>query len=58
MEITEAQIAKSNLERDIALLIMKFEKETGSRVSKIHLYDKIVAEEYGYNFKVSVTIEL
>jgi hypothetical protein len=57
MEITEAQVEKGNLERAIALLIMKFEKETGLKVSKIY-YDNIVSEAHGNDFEVSVTIEL
>jgi hypothetical protein len=57
MEITEAQIAKANLERAIALLIMKFEKETGLKVSTIY-YDMFHEENSDRNFKVSISIEL
>lgn len=55
--ITIAQIEKSNIERNIALLIMKYEEFTGTKIERIDI-TRYGSLGTGDSFKVHVDVRL
>ena len=62
MDIEEAQRKKGDLERQIAILIIKYEKDTGTKVSSVKLnsYNLQLADDgkiYG-DFDIQVEVKI